>query len=333
MRANLFGVPIGLLSRARHLLTRLVRIRRPDLLLARRLGALLSDRHYLAIGYRLYFGEWPDYDRPRTVNEHIHAYMLRCRSPLLHIAADKALTREHVARSIGSRYLVPSLGLWTDAASVPIESLPRACVLKPTVGSGQVLFLRPDESVNVCQTRLTLQRWLDADYSRMNREWCYDRLRPKLLAETLLTDADGQVPADYKLYVIAGVVRFIQVDRGRFCRHTRNLYDIDWQLLPARLSLENHAPDPRPDCLAEMLDISLQLARCFEFLRVDCYVVGDRLYVGELTNYPGAGFERFIPHAFALELGAHWSAARSVSARQVERTPTPPRPAQTHRST
>jgi hypothetical protein len=117
--------PFRPLSRAWHLLSRLRRIRRPDLLVARRLGALLSDRHYLAIGYRLYFGEWPNYDHPRTFNEHIHAYMLRCRSPLLHITADKALTRDHVERTIGPQYLVPALGLWPDATSVPIETLPR----------------------------------------------------------------------------------------------------------------------------------------------------------------------------------------------------------------
>lgn len=294
------------LSRLRHWVSRLLRIRRPDLLLARRLGAWLPDRWYLAIGYRVYFGTWPDYDRPRTLNEHIHAYMLRCRSPLLHIAADKALTREHVAHAVGPQYLVPALGLWPNAASVPIEMLPRPCVLKPTVGSGQVLFLRLDEDINVCQTRLTLQRWLDTEYGRMNREWCYDRLRGKVIAETLLTDEHGDVPADYKLYVIGGAVRFIQVDRGRFCRHTRNLYDTDWQLLPARLTLPNHAPDPCPVPLAEMIAITLRLAQDFEFLRVDCYVVDGRVYVGELTNYPGAGFERFIPHSFALELGAHW---------------------------
>jgi hypothetical protein len=319
--------PVRLPSRIRHLVSRLLGIRRPDLLLARRFGAWLSDRRYLAIGYRLYFGEWPDYDHPRTVNEHIQAYMLRCRSPLLHIAADKALAREHVANTIGPQYLVPALGLWPAVASIPIETLPRPCVLKPTVGSGQVLFLRSGEEVNLCQTRLTLQRWLDTEYSRMNREWCYDRLHGKIIAETLLTDEHGGVPADYKLYVIGGAVRFIQVDRGRFCRHTRNLYDTDWRLLPARLSLENHAPDTRPDCLVEMIDITLQLARCFEFLRVDCYVVGGRLYVGELTNYPGAGFERFIPHAFALELGAHWPISGPTQAEKISPRPKPaPKP-------
>jgi TupA-like ATPgrasp len=306
MPAATSSPPIGLGARLRYLARRIARIRRPDLLLARRLGTWLSDRRYLAIGYRLYFGVWPDYDRPRNFNEHVHAYMLRCRSPLLHVAADKALTREHVARTVGPQYLVPALGLWTHAAAVPLETLPRPCVLKPTVGSGQVLFLRPGEDADPVQLRLTLQRWLDSEYGRMNREWCYDRLRGKVIAETLLVDEHGSVPADYKLYVVGGAVRFIQVDRGRFCRHTRNLYDTDWQLLPVRLTLPNHAPDPRPAPLAEMIEITQRLAQDFEFLRVDCYVVDSRVYVGELTNYPGAGFERFIPQSFAVELGGHW---------------------------
>lgn len=301
--------PASLITSIPYWVNRVLGVRRPDLLLARSLGAGLSDRRYLAIGYRLYFGYWPDYDHPHTINEHIHAYMLRCRSPLLHIAADKVRTREHVAMTVGAQYLVPLIGLWPNAARTPIETLPRPCVLKTSVGSGQVIFLRPNEPVNTGQVRLTLQRWLDTDYSRINREWCYERLRGQVIAETLLQTEDGQIPADYKLYVIGGAVRFIQVDRGRFCRHTRNLYDTDWRLLPARLSLPNHAPDERPARLAEMIDLTLALAQGFEFLRVDCYVVGHRLYVGELTNYPGAGFERFLPHAYALELGAHWRRA------------------------
>lgn len=168
------------------------------------------------------------------------------------------------------------------------------------------MFLKPGQTLDHCQTRLTLQRWLDTDYARVNREWCYAGQHGKIIAETLLADEHGGVPADFKLYVIGGAVRFIQVDRGRFCRHTRNLYDLDWQLLPVRLTLPNHAPDPRPEPLDEMIRLTLALAKDFEFLRVDCYVVDGRVYVGELTNYPGAGFEKFLPHSFALKLGACW---------------------------
>lgn len=71
-------------------------------------------------------------------------------------------------------------------------------------------------------------------------------------------------PADHKLYVIGGQVRFIQVDRGRFGRHTRNLYDPQWRLLEARLTVPNHAPDPRPARLDELIAITHRLAEPFD---------------------------------------------------------------------
>lgn len=303
-------------SRLRHFLRRLRNLRRPDLWIARRIGRSLSDRHYLAWGHLFYFGHWPDYDRPRSLNEHIQAYMLRCRSPLLHLAADKLATREHVAATLGAQYLVPLIGQWDRAEDVPLETLPRPCVVKTSVGSGQVWFLRPGEFVDLAMLRLSLDRWLHTDYGDMSREWCYHGLTNRVMAEEMLGDG-RELPADYKLYVIGGQVRFIQVDRGRFGQHTRNLYDTQWRLLEERLTLPNHAADPRPARLEEMLDITHRLAEPFEFLRVDCYVLGDRLYIGELTNYPGAGFERFIPQSFAVELGAHWPLPAAAAAGSV----------------
>lgn len=304
--------PLPLRDRIAHALHRLAGLRRPDLALARRLGRPLSDRQYLALGHLAYFGRWPDYDHPRSYNEQVQAYMLRCRSPWLKLAADKLATREYVARLLGEEYLVPLIGVWDDANDVPLMTLPRPSVVKTSVGSGQLGFLRVGVYTDLVELRQNLRRWLTADFAQQSREWAYQGLRNRVFAEELLSGEDGEggedaaLPADHKVYVIGARVRFIQVDRGRFGRHTRNLYDADWRLLPARLTLRRHAPDPRPPRLAEMLAHSLKLAEPFECLRVDWYAPGDRLCVGELTNYPGAGFERFIPHAFALEMGRDW---------------------------
>ncbi len=295
-------------ARFKHLIKK-VRQARPFLKLARLAGRPMPDDLYLALGHLIYFGRWPDYAAPKTFNEHIQAYMLRCRDPILHIAADKASIRSYVANLVGEQYLVECLGIWERAEDVPLQSLPTPCVLKASVGSGMVLFLNPGAALDVPDIRDTLRKWLKRDYSGLHREWCYKDLPRRILAEKTLLDEDGQVPADYKVYVIGKQVRFIQVDRGRFSHHTRNLYSSTWDSLQARLTLENHAPDPKPQCLEDMLRIAHLLAQPFEFLRVDFYVVQGRLYVGELTNYPGAGFEKFIPASFALELGAHWNSA------------------------
>lgn len=285
---------------------RLKRAHRLDLYLMRLLGRPLPDRLYLQLGHLLYFGAWPDLERPRTLNEHIMAYMLRCRDPLLRVAADKLRAREYVATRVGPRYLVPLYGAWSTADEVPVETLPRPCVLKPTAASGMVMFLRERDAPEPALVRAALRHWLRRDYSRFHREWAYHGARQLIMAEHLLLAPDGALPPDYKLWVIGGNVRLIHVDRGRFTHHTRNLYRPDWTLIPARLTVENHAPDPRPRRLAEMIEVAECLARPFEFLRIDCYLVGDALYIGELTNTPGAGFERFIPASVAVELGSHW---------------------------
>ncbi len=45
----------------------------------------------------------------------------------------------------------------------------------------------------------------------------------------------------------------------------------------------------RPAQLDEMLDIARRLSAGFPYCRVDCYLVDNRVYVGELTFYPNRG--------------------------------------------
>jgi len=125
---------------------------RPYLSLIRRVLAPLPDRWYLALGHLAYFHSWPNYRQPRTFNEHIQAYMLRSRNPLLKVTADKLAMREFVTREVGAEYLVPLLGVWLDPDDVPFEKLPCPCVIKASVGSGMVM-IRDEGSGNQSEPR------------------------------------------------------------------------------------------------------------------------------------------------------------------------------------
>lgn len=278
--------------------------------LARLLARPLSDRWYLTLAHRLYYGCWPDYRRPRTLQEHVQAYLLRCRDPLLTMSADKLASRDFIAGRIGEHYLVPMIGVWSYAHAVPLDQLPRPCVLKPTHASGVIEVLRPGVALDEDRLRAQFRRWLTLDYSRLNREWYYRAIPRRIIAEHMLHDAAGDPPGDYKAYVIGGAVRYFEVNRGRFKHETRNLYrPHDWTLLPVVDDhLDHHAADPKPARLDEMIRIAEALAEPFEFLRVDFYVLDDRLYVGELTNTPGAGFWRFQPADFGRQLARYWRA-------------------------
>ena len=52
-----------------------------------------------------------------------------------------------------------------------------------------------------------------------------------------------------------------------------------------------------------MKRLTAELSKDCPFLRVDFYEIKGRLYIGELTFFPGAGFEKFRPMSKDYELG------------------------------
>jgi hypothetical protein len=281
----------------------------------RALARPLPDGLYLRLAHWLYFHRWPDFDCPRTLQEHIQAYVLRTRNPALVMLADKKAVRDYIARTLSPEHNVPLLGAWDHERDVPLASLPYPLVLKPTHLSGRVLLLSCHRSADEGQHRARLRGWLRRDHSRINREWFYAQVPRRVIAEPLLRDQTGNVPPDVKAYVIGGRVRYFQVDRGRFTRPTRNLYGPDWTLLPVRTTLPRHACDPVPRALPQLIECAERLAAPFEFLRVDFYVLSDRVLVGELTSSPGAGFGHYYPSAFGDALAAHWVMDRRAATR------------------
>ena len=55
-----------------------------------------------------------------------------------------------------------------------------------------------------------------------------------------------------------------------------------------------------------MIRLAEKLAEDFDFIRVDMYNIDGRLYVGELTCYPGGGQIRWIPREYDYWLGSMW---------------------------
>jgi TupA-like ATPgrasp len=152
----------------------------------RRLLSPLSDRTYLTLAHWQYFKRWPNFNAPRTLQEHIQAYVLNCRNPMLRLVADKVAARAFIAERIGSEYLVPILGVWDRADAVPLQSLPLPCVLKPSHCSGMVHLLRHTSDIDLPPLRRKLERWLCTDYSKVNREWFYRGIPPRVIAEQML---------------------------------------------------------------------------------------------------------------------------------------------------
>ncbi|MFM2475397.1 ATP-grasp fold amidoligase family protein, partial [Burkholderia cenocepacia] len=211
--------------------------------------------------------------------------------------------------------------------------LPRSFVMKPTHGSGAAVVVsdaaprdaalpRPEwgwvyahvrpERADRAALRAIADDWCGRLYGRgPNEEWAYSRIRPRIIVEERLAGSDDGIPDDCKLFVFHGRVAYVQVDSGRFGTRTQDFFDREWRHLPLSGGPPwAEPPHPRPARLEEMIAIAERLGADTDFVRVDLYVLPDRIVFGELTSYPAGGHSPFFPDSYDEEFGSHWTVPR-----------------------
>jgi len=268
------------------------------------LHKILSDRQYAKIRYWLDVGRPLNLREPSAFTEKIQYLKLNNRNPYRKIAADRLHVREYVREKVGEKYLIPLL-LETDELRLSDwKSLPNTFVLKANHGCGMVELIFDKSDVEFEQIDKLTQDWLNFDYAKFGREWVYEEVPRKIIAEELITDSENEIPEDYKIFCFHGRVEMIQIDIGRFKNQRRNLYNRDFQLIDAECLYPNSEKEvAKPQNLHEMIEVAEKLASEFNFIRVDLYSTNNQIYFGELTNFPGNGFISYEPDSFDFELG------------------------------
>jgi hypothetical protein len=225
--------------------------------------------------------------------------------------ADKFGVREYVERAVGECYLVPLLGVYDAADSIDFSILPQRFVIKATHGSGWNIFVPDKSKADLRRIRRRASRLLKRNFYYRSQEWQYKNIKPRLIVEEYLSGPDGEVPWDYKFFCFdrgRHPEMFIQVDIGRFGDYQQVFMTGDWRPAGFRFRLmKTRPPDelpPKPPQLEEMRRLARILARDHDFCRVDLYSVAGRVYFGELTLYPYAGFRAIRPREASLRLGS-----------------------------
>ena len=62
--------------------------------------------------------------------------------------ADKYAVREYIRKKLGSKYLIPLLGVWQKAEDIDFDSLPDQFVLKCTHDSQSIVICRDKAELN-----------------------------------------------------------------------------------------------------------------------------------------------------------------------------------------
>ena len=276
-----------------------------------------SDMHYAAmhvvpeewylkrqflkkVGYPL------NLDNPKTFNEKLQWLKLHDRNPLYTKMVDKYEAKKYVADIIGEEYIIPTLGVWDNFDEIDFDKLPNQFVLKCTHDSGSIAICKDKATFDKKAARKKLERGLRYNYYYAGGfEWPYKNVKPRIIAEKFMVDESRTELKDYKVFNFNGEPKIIQVDYDRFVEHKRDLYGADWHKLEYALA---YAMNPghevnRPQKLEEMLDLARKLAKGHAFLRTDFYSINDKLYFGEMTFYPEAGFGKWSPNEIDDKLG------------------------------
>jgi hypothetical protein len=243
---------------------------------------------------------------PKTFNEKIQYLKLYNKCDLHTICADKFAVRKYVSKTIGSEHLIPLLFSTKDATDITDENIPATpFIIKANHTSGTYKIVTHKKQIDINELRELSKSWLHSDHYQNTKEWQYKYIPRKIIIEKLLQDENGTIPSDYKFACFNGKVKIIHIDSNKEHKHLRNHYDADWNPLDFKWPAEYAANStiPKPKSLDKMISLAEALAKPFQFVRVDFYLLEDKIYFGELTFHPTSGFGKFAPEKYDLFYG------------------------------
>lgn len=274
--------------------------------LCRKLLRLMPDRTYIQLQYFYHFHHFANLKNPQTFNEKLQWLKLYDRKPLYTMLVDKYAVKKWVADKIGEQYIIPTLGVWKKGKDIDFDKLPNQFVLKVNHDSGGIVICRDKSKLDKQAAVAKLSRALKNNGYWYGREWPYKNVKPCIIAEKYMEDAQHQLN-DYKFFCFNGKPKFILFGSNRFGKGGLKVtfYDTNWQKLPfARVYHTVDIPTKKPTQLSLMLTLAERLSAGLPFARIDFYQVGEQIYFGEITLYPASGVEGFEPPEWDSLIGS-----------------------------
>lgn len=256
------------------------------------------------------FGRKIDWKNPRDINEKIQ--WLMCYSDINEWArlADKYRVREFVKERGLEHLLVKLYGVWDNAQKIDYDSLPDKFVLKCNHDSGSVYVIEKSNGFSKHKINEELNQKLKCKFGYVGCEPHYNLIEPRVLAEEFIGSDNSFVGLiDYKIWCFNGNPYCIMTCHSREPGSVAlDLYDLNWNYLPDKLVFSDIHKDgknsvSKPNCLKEMLECASILSKGFSQVRVDFYIVNDKIYFGEMTFSSYAGRMEYYTEDYLRELG------------------------------
>lgn len=266
----------------------------------------LSDEDFLRRKYKESRGEELNLENPEKISDKLQWIKMYDHQPIYTTMADKYRSKAYVKETIGEEYIVPTYGAWKSFEEIDFNALPEKFVLKCNHDCGSVIICKDKNTLDKTSASQKLNGALKSNYYYVGREWPYKNIDPLIFAEMLLEDENGGEIMDYKFWCFNGEPKFIHLASARNNNQVCvTFFDLNWERLPFHRL--NYKPDkreiPKPSNLEKMTELARALSQNTLFLRVDLYNVNNKIYVGELTFFPGGGMDIIEPREWETTLG------------------------------
>lgn len=269
--------------------------------------ANMSDEDYIKMKYKERFGVEPNLVEPKNFNEKNNWRKLHDRQPIYASMVDKFKIKDIIAKKAGTEYAFSLLGVWDKPEQIEWESLPDTFVLKCNHAGG-VLVCRDKSVFDKKKAIKVLRKNQKINYYIRSREWPYKYVEKKIIAEQYM----GENLVDYKNYCFNGKLLYTLVwqnysreDGQKPEAHFCGAYDISW--IKTNLELNYPTDDVminKPEEYDDMVSVVEKMSKGIPFVRVDCYIIAGRVYVGEMTFFPWGGFQNFKDEKWNDYLGS-----------------------------
>lgn len=251
-------------------------------------------------------GDSLDLDNPKTFNEKIQWLKLYDRNPLKTKLADKYEVRDWIKEKIGEEYLIPLLGVWDNFEDIDFDDLPNKFVLKCNHGCHQHFLVKNKNEFDKSFAKEKFNEWMNKNWAYCaGLELHYKDIKPRILAEKFIESRYGLT--DYKLWCFDGQVKYIQYisERDKYGEYKMAFFDREWKkqdFISNYVIIDEEIK--KPDNLDKLIEIAEILAKDFQFVRVDLYILdnGD-IKFGEMTFTPGSGVLNWQPKSQNMEIG------------------------------
>ena len=276
--------------------------RRNERFLREPLERLICDYYYL------YTRNVLDLKNPKSYNEKLQWLKLNWRDELAIHYTDKLEAKLLVKSKFPELNIIPTLAIYDTADAIEFDALPNEFVMKATHGSGFNLFVNNKSLVDSGRVKSVFTRILNVNYGSVKLEWNYSNIKPKIIVEPLYISS-GVSPIDYKFYCFHGEVKFVEILNACDWHYNHEpvemIVDKNFNRLNFSYSFNNELSAPLSPRFIEMVEIAERISKPFPHVRVDLYNFSDKVYWGECTFFPSAGYGTFTPREKDIEIGSY----------------------------